>query len=82
MCEAEEVLNWLLSELENKAVSHRVEVKSFARHLELNVSFMDRYEEERAVDSVWPLETVSEELSDLVREAKQRLKESGQQVAA
>lgn len=82
MCEAEEVLNWLLSEIEQKSREHRGNVRGCVRTLQDRCNFQDHYEQERAVDAVLDLEGFGDELSGLVREARQHLKEAKRQVAA
>lgn len=82
MCEAEEVLNWLLSELEQKSTGYLGEVKDVVRTLHHRVNFEDRCDMDRAVDAVSDLEGFGDELLGLVRETRQRVKEAGQKVAA
>ncbi|MGE4442093.1 MAG: hypothetical protein AB7D27_11490 [Desulfomicrobium sp.] len=82
MCEAEEVLSWLLAEVEQKPKDCLGSVKGVVRVLQDDVDFESRYDEDRAVDAVIGLEGFGDELLGLVREAKQRLKESKRQVAA
>lgn len=82
MCEAEEVLSWLLSEVEQKSREHLGNVKSAVRTLQDRCNFEDHYEQNRAVDAVLELEGFGVELFGLVRETRQRLKESKRLVAA
>ena len=82
MCEAEEVLSWLLSEIEQKSKEHLGNVKGAVRTLQDRCNFEDRYEQDRAVDAVLELEGFGGDLMGLVREANQRLKEGKGQVAA
>jgi hypothetical protein len=82
MSNAEEILRWLCEELEKKQKEHLSSVKRVVQTLSHDVDFEDRYEEMRAVDAVSDLEPFGDELSDLASEAKQRLKEAKQQVAA
>ncbi len=56
MCEAEEVLSWLLSEIEQKSKEHLGNVKGAVRTLQDRCNFEDRYEQDRAVDAVLELE--------------------------
>jgi hypothetical protein len=82
MSNAEEILKWLCDELEKKQREHLGRVKTAVLTLQDHVNFQDYYEQERAVDTVLGLEQLGDELSDLASEAKQRLKEAKQQVAA
>lgn len=82
MCEAEEILNWLCDELKLKSKECLDSVKGAVRTLQDRVNFEDRYEQNRAVDAVLEIEGSSDELLGLVREARQRVKEAGQKVAA
>jgi hypothetical protein len=82
MCEAEEVLSWLLSEVEQKSREHLGNVKSAVRTLQDRCNFKDHYEQNRAVDAVLELEGFGGDLMGLVREANQRLKEGKRQVSA
>lgn len=82
MCEAEEILKWLCDELEKKQREHLKCVKGVARTLQRGCQFVDYYEEMRVIDTVLGLEPFGDELSGLVSEAKQRLKEAKQQAAA
>lgn len=82
MCEAEEVLSWLLSEVEQKSKEHLGNVKSVVRTLQDHCNFEDHYEQDRAVDAVLELGGFGGDLMGLVREANQRLKEGKGQVAA
>lgn len=77
MCEAEEVLNWLIDEVALKS-KEATECRRAVRRAIPWDSFLSR-EMSKALDSVDDFES---DLRELVREARQRLKESKQKVAA
>lgn len=77
MCEAEEVLNWLLSEIEQKSK----EVNECGNDLYWAAPWMAQENKEYG-DALDQLDELMIEFRQLAREAKQRLKESKRQVAA
>lgn len=77
MCEAEEVLNWLIDEVALKS-KEATECRRAVRRATPWDSFLPR-EVSKALDLVDDFES---DLRELVREARQRLKESKQKAAA
>jgi ElaB/YqjD/DUF883 family membrane-anchored ribosome-binding protein len=73
MCEAEEVLNWLCDELDQKSKEITVQGDAVYQTIPLAEDFDGVFDE---------LDELMSELRSLVREAKQRLKEARQKVAA
>lgn len=82
MNSAEQILRWLCEELKQKQKEHLRAVKGVIGVLQHDVNYEDIYEQMRAIDAVSNLEPFSDELSWLVSEAKQRLREAKRQVAA
>lgn len=77
MCEAEEVLSWLLAEVEQKSK----EVTECGNDLHWAAPWMAQENKEYG-DAFDQLDELMIEFRSLVREAKQRLKEAKRQVAA
>jgi len=77
MCEAEKVLNWLCSEIEQKSK----EVTECGNDLHWAAPWMAQENKEYG-DALDQLDELMIECRQLAREAKQRLKESKRQVAA
>jgi len=73
MCEAEEVLNWLLEEIEQKSKDVTACGDDLYWAVELGRD---------CGDAMGQLDELMIEFKELAREAKQRLKEARQQVAA
>lgn len=77
MCEAEEVLNWLIDEVATKS-KEATECRRAVYRAVPHCSYLSS-EMSKALDRVGDLES---DLRELVRDTRQRLKEAKRQVAA